>query len=138
MRKLDQLPVGINERLIALQLNLKNKWKAIVILAYAPTLIADQQAKKEFYSDLDTALSAIPMTYKIMFLGDFNAHEGKDQHVWKKIIGKEGTGKVKSNREMLLTKCAEHGLTITNTLFRQKDSYKNFMEASQIGPLAPY
>ena len=59
-----------------------------------------------------------------MLLGDFNARVGKDQQVWKKIIGKDGTGKVNSNGEMLLTKCAEHGLTITNTLFRQKDSFK--------------
>lgn len=33
-------------------------------------------------------------------------------------------GKTNSNEEMLLTKCSEYNLTITNTLFRQKDRLK--------------
>jgi len=124
VRKLDQLPGGINDRMMTLQLNLRRNRKATLISAYAPTSLADHQEKEQFYSNLDMVLSGIPKSAKIMILGDFNARVGKDHHVWKKIIGKDGTGKLNSNGEMLLTKCAEHSLAITNTLFRQKDRRK--------------
>ena len=59
-----------------------------------------------------------------MVLGDFNARVGCNHLVWKNVIGRNGVGKCNSNGEMLLTKCAEHNLTITNTLFRHKDRRK--------------
>ena len=59
-----------------------------------------------------------------MVLGDFNARVGCNHLVWKNVIGRNGVGKCNCNGEMLLTKCAEHNLTITNTLFRQKDRRK--------------
>lgn len=124
VRKLEQLPVGVNERLMTLQLNLCNNKKATLISAYAPTLMAEQHDKEVFYSHLDTLLSQVPRSNKIILLGDFNARIGRDHLVWDKVIGKDGTGKTNSNGEMLLTKCAEHKLTITNTLFRQKDRKK--------------
>ena len=98
--------------------------KATLISAYAPTLVAHQQDKEVFYGDLDNILSQVPRRNKIILLGDFNARVGKDHRIWNKIIGKDGTGKPNSNGEMLLTKCAEHNLTITNTLFRQQDRLK--------------
>ena len=124
VRTLDRLPVGVNERLMTLQLNLRNKRSATLISAYAPTLIADQQRKEEFYSDLDDILSKIPQSSKILLLGDFNARVGRNHEVWKKVIGCNGVGKCNSNGEMLLTKCAEYNLAITNTIFRQKNKRK--------------
>ena len=124
VRKLDHLPVGVNERLMTLQLNLCNNRRATLISAYAPTLLADQHEKELFYGDLDLLLSQIPRSHKTMVLGDFNARVGCNHLVWKDVIGRNGVGKCNSNGEMLLTKCAEHNLTITNTLFRQKDRRK--------------
>ena len=42
IRNLNHLPVGVNERLMTLQLNLGDNRKATLISAYAPTLLADQ------------------------------------------------------------------------------------------------
>ena len=98
--------------------------RVIFISAYAPTLLADQHDKELFYGDLDLLLSQIPRSHKTMVLGDFNARVGCNHLVWKDVIGRNGVGKCNSNGEMLLTKCAEHNLTITNTLFRQKDRRK--------------
>ncbi|XDV17694.1 hypothetical protein PO909_023519 [Leuciscus waleckii] len=47
-----------------------------------------------------------------------------DHHLWKGTIGKEGIGNINSNGVMLLSKCAQYDLTITNTLFRQKNKLK--------------
>ena len=124
VRKLDHLPVGVNERLMTLQLNLCNNRRATLISAYAPTLLADQHEKELFYGDLDLLLSQIPRSHKTMVLGDFNARVGCNHLVWKDVIGRNRVGKCNSNGEVLLTKCAKHNLTITNTLFRQKDRRK--------------
>ena len=122
--KLSELPIGISERLMTLKLQLDKDQHATVISAYAPTLDATDEVKEDFYSQLDTVLSAIPKRDKTILLGDFNARVGRDNSLWSETIGKEGIGKINSNGELLLTNCAEHQLIITNTLFRQKNRYK--------------
>ena len=39
-------------------------------------------------------------------------------------IGKDGVANIKSNSVLLLSKCAEHNLTITKTLLCQKNKLK--------------
>lgn len=121
---LDELPCGINERLMTLRLKLTNNQRATVISAYAPTLTSEDDQKEEFYSQLDEILKNIPRSDKILLLGDFNARVGRDSALWGGVIGKDGVGKCNSNGTLLLTKCSEHNLVITNTLFRQKNKFK--------------
>ena len=40
---------------------------------------------------------------------------GTDHQTWEGVIGTEGIGKCNSNDLILLKKCAEHELLITNT-----------------------
>ena len=122
--QLSELPVGISERLMTLRLVLDNNQTATVLSAYAPTLVSDEEVKETFYACLDEALSKIPKEDKIILLGDFNARVGRDHHLWKGTIGKEGTGNINSNGVLLLSKCAQYDLTITNTIFRQKNKFK--------------
>ena len=68
----------------------------------------------KFYDDLDSVISAAPRADK---LGDFNARVGTDHQTWEGVIGSEGVGKCNSNGLLLLRKCAEHELLITNTVF---------------------
>jgi len=86
--------------------------------------LAEQAEKELFYSVLDHAVSQIPIADKVVLLGDFNARVGTDSETWKGVIGKDGIGNVNANGLMLLSKCAELGLLITNTMFRQKNKRK--------------
>ncbi|PFX16641.1 Craniofacial development protein 2 [Stylophora pistillata] len=124
IRNLEELPVGVSERLMTLRLKLKSNQQATVISAYAPTLQAETEDKEILYSTLDSVSTQIPSNHKIILLGDFNARVGRDHSVWENVIGKEGVGNANSNAIQLLTKCAEHQLVITNTLFRQKNRNK--------------
>ncbi|KAL2084419.1 hypothetical protein ACEWY4_019937 [Coilia grayii] len=122
--QLSESPVGINERLMTLRLRLSNNQLTTVVSAYAPTLDSQDEDKETFYTALDQVLSNIPKEDKILLLGDFNARVGKDHQLWSGTLGKEGVGNVNSNGTLLLSKCAEHELIITNTLFCQRNRFK--------------
>ena len=76
------------------------------------------EVKDKFYDDLDSVISAAPRTDKLILLGDFNARVGTDYQTWEGVTGSEGVRKCNSNGLLLLRKCAEHELLITNTVFR--------------------
>lgn len=118
---LSELPVGVNERLMTIRLMLACNQKATVVSAYAPTLNAQDEVKETFYAELDNILTKVPKEDKLILLGDFNARVGRNHNLWRDTIGKEGVGNTNSNGILLLTKCSEHSLIITNTLFRQRN-----------------
>ena len=116
--KLSGLPKGINDRLMTLRLPLSGNKHATIVSAYAPTMTNPDEVKDKFYDDLDNVISATLCTDKLILLGDFNARVGTDHQTWEGVIGPEGVGKCNSNGLLLLRKCAEHDLLITNTVFR--------------------
>ena len=114
--KLSGLPIGINDRLMTLRLHLAGKRHVTIVSAYAPTMTNPDEVKDKFYNDLDSVISVAPRTDKLILLGDFNARVDTDHQTWEGVIGSEGEGKCNSNGLLLLRKCAEHELLITNTL----------------------
>ena len=125
MKQLPTLPVGINERLMKLRLPLSHNRHATIISAYAPTLTSTEEAIEQFYAKLSSVLDSVPANDKLILLGDFNARVGCDHNQWEGVLGKHGTGKMNANGLLLLSKCTEYNLIITNTLFRMADKYKN-------------
>ena len=124
MKSIPSLRVGINERLMKLRLSLTKSRHLTIISAYAPTLTNSDETKEKFYADLDQLIRSTSPNDKLLIMGDFNARLGKDQASWKRILGSQGVGKINSNGLLLLSKCAEHELFITNTVFRQADKFK--------------
>ena len=98
--------------------------QATLISAYTSTLDATDEDKEMFYAQLDTILTAIPESDKVFLLGYVNARVGRSANVWTGVIGRHGVGNVNDNGILLLSKCAEHRLLITNTTFRMKDKHK--------------
>ena len=103
---------------MTLRLPLSVNKHATIVSAYAPTMTNPDEVKGKFYDELDDIISATPCTDKLILLGDFNARVGKDHQTWEGVIGPEGVGKCNSNGLLLLRKCAEHDLLITNIVFR--------------------
>ena len=89
-----KIPTGIKNRFLH------------IIGVYAPTLPYDDNTKEVFYSQLDQCIRTVPKEDKLIIMGDFNARVGTDH------------GKCNSNGLLLLTKCAQHNLAITNTFFQ--------------------
>ena len=118
------LPVGINECLMKLRIPLSRIRYVTIISAYAPTLSSPDDAKEQFYEQFDQVIGSTPPSDKLVILGDFNARVGRDCSSWEGILGRHGVGKKNDNNLLLLSKCAEHSLCITNNLFRMADKYK--------------
>lgn len=121
---LTEHPCGISERLMTWRYQLPDETFVNVISAYAPTLADDQPSKDAFYTSLENTLKNIPKNDRVLLLGDFNARVGRQSDVWPGVLGSNGVGNVNSNGELLLQKCAEHDLVITNTVFRQRNKFK--------------
>ena len=49
---------------------------------------------------------------------------GHEYQLWKGMVGRHDINNCNENGHMLLEFCSEHGLTVTNTLFQQKDKFK--------------
>ena len=118
VRKLTGLPNGINDRLMTLRLPLSGNKHATIGSVNAPTMTNPDEVKNKFYDDLDNIISATPRTDKLILLGGINARVGTDHQTWAGVICSEGVGKCNSNGLLLLRKCAEHDLLITNTVFK--------------------
>lgn len=100
-------------------------WKKhlTIISVYAPTMTYEETSKDQFYSQLDVLVSGCKND-KLIIMGDFNARVGQGHMAWPNVLGYHGVGKTNSNGERLLNFCAQHGLIITNTLFKSPDAHK--------------
>ena len=117
-------PQGINERLISLRVPLRYNRYLSIIGVYAPTLVAEEFTKDNFYNELEDTIRAVPRADKLVILGDFNARVGTSHQLWEGVLGTHGVGKCNSNGLRLLSLCAEHGLAITNTMFQLRAMHK--------------
>ena len=109
---------------MSLRLPLLEDQYATIISIYLPTLPADPTTKESFYSELRSILQKTNDTDKVFIMGDFNARVGRDHTIWPGVLGRHGIGNCNDNGRLLLKLCAEHSLTITNTLFQQKARFK--------------
>ena len=109
---------------MTLRIKLNGNQHLTFVSVYAPTLTNDDTIKEQFYEELDKVIRNTLANDKLLFVGDFNARVGSNASNWKGVLGLHGVGKDNSNGILLLSKCSQHQLTITGTLFRQKDKYK--------------
>ena len=124
LTKITESPVGISPRLMTWRIPLTKHRFTNLISAYAPTLDSSEEQKDAFYESLHSTPAAIPIKDKILLLGDFNARVGRQAHLWPRVIGTHGIGKMNSNGLRLLMLCSEHNLVITNTIFQLQNKYK--------------
>ena len=122
--KLTEMPPPVSDRIMTMRLPLSKNNFATIISVYAPTMTNPGENKEAFYNQLASVLSGIPRTDKLLLIGYFNARIGRDNDKWPLIMGKHGIGKCNSNGKLLLALCSEFELTVTNTMFKQKDERK--------------
>ena len=69
----------------------------IIICAYAPTLVTNENDKDQFYCSLTRILQGVNREDKLRFKGDFNARVGADVSVWPGVLGWHSAGSMNDN-----------------------------------------
>ena len=95
-----------------------------LIVAYAPTDVADEEDKDRFYSSLQSVLDKTPRHDVLLMLGDFNARVGNNNTNRERVMGRHGIGEITDNGERLVGICEENNLIIGGTLFQHKNIHK--------------
>lgn len=124
VKRLEECPVHISDRVTTLRLHLDKDNYLNVISVYAPTLYKSDEIKEKFYEELSQCLKSINAKEQILLLGDFNARVGRDYEAWPGILGRHGVGNMNSNGQLLLSLCAQYDLAISNTMFRLAAKHK--------------
>ena len=123
-RSLQSLPKGLSDRIMTLTLELELDTRVTLVSCYAPTMNRPDQEKDDFYQRLREVIDGIRHKDKLILMGDFNARVGDDFHTWNGVLGHHGVGRMNDNGLRLLSLCREYDLTITNTVFQQKNCRK--------------
>nr|KAG5699547.1 hypothetical protein BaRGS_033743 [Batillaria attramentaria] len=98
--------------------------KVTILQCYAPTNVADEEEKENFYEQLQAALDKAPRRDLKILMGDLNAKVGTDNTDRELIMGKHGTGTQNENGELFTEFCTTNDLVIGGTIFPHKTIHK--------------
>ena len=94
-----------------------------VVSAYAPQVGLSETAKREFWEDLDSMVSSVPISEKLFLGGDLNGHVGATNVGFGRVHGGFGYGSRSQEGEDVLNFVLAYDLLIANTLFRKRESH---------------
>ena len=106
--------IGVSDRIAILNIKLPGHKQPIsVVQVYAPTNIAKEEVKNNFYKKLNEVIPNLHKT--IIVIGDFNGQLGKRRSNEDKILGLYSSGKRNDNGQRLINFGLENNLKIMNT-----------------------
>nr|KAG5690573.1 hypothetical protein BaRGS_009235 [Batillaria attramentaria] len=99
----------VSPRILSARFNSKGR-KVTILQCYAPTNVADEEEKENFYEQLQAVLDKAPRRDLKILMGDLNAKVGTDNTDRELIMGKHGTGTQNENGELLTEFCTTNDL----------------------------
>jgi hypothetical protein len=93
-----------------------------VISAYAPQISLNESVKMQFWEELDTLVSSVPISEKL-FIGDLNGHVGSTRVGFDGVHGGFRYGSRNQEGEGILNFALAYDLIIVNTLFKKRVSH---------------
>jgi hypothetical protein len=94
-----------------------------VISAYAPQIGLNESIKRQFWEQLDSLVSSVPISEKLFIGEDFNGHIGFTRVCFDGVHGGFGYGSINQEGEDILNFVLAYDLSVTNTLFRKRVSH---------------
>nr|KAG5699715.1 hypothetical protein BaRGS_022113 [Batillaria attramentaria] len=113
----------VSPRILSARFNSKGR-KVTILQCYAPTNVADEEEKENFYEQLQAVLDKAPRRDLKILMGDLNAKVGTDNTDRELIMGKHGTGTQNENGELFTEFCTTNDLVIGGTIFPHKTIHK--------------
>jgi hypothetical protein len=93
------------------------------ISAYTSQIGLNESIKRQFWEQLDTLVSSVPISEKLFIGGDLNGHVGSTRVDFDGVHGGFGYGSRNQEGEGILNFALAYDLFVTNTLFRNKVSH---------------
>jgi hypothetical protein len=93
-----------------------------VISAYAPQVGLSESSKSQFWEDLDSMVSTVPISEKLFIGGDLNGHVGATNVGYERVHGGFEYGS-RNEGEDVLNFAVAYDLLLANTLFRKRESH---------------
>jgi len=81
-----------------------------MIQCYAPTMVAEEDERQEFYVQLNEVLRKQKKRDIIILEGNLNAKVGQENEGLEHIMGRHGLGERNENGQLLVDFCARHDL----------------------------
>jgi hypothetical protein len=94
-----------------------------VVSAYAPQIGLNESVKMQFWEELDTLVSSVPISEKLFIGGDLNEHVGSTRVGFEGAHGGFGYGSRNQEGEDILNFALAYDLIVANTLFRKRVSH---------------
>jgi hypothetical protein len=94
-----------------------------VISAYTPQIGPNESVKMQFWEELDTLVSSVPISEKLFIGGDLNGHVGSTRVCFDGVYGGFGYGSRNQEGEGILNFALAYDLIVANTLFRKRVSH---------------
>ena len=102
-----------------------------MISAYAPQVGLSESTKRQFWEDLDSMVSTIPISEKLFIGGDLNGHVGVTNIWFERMHGVFGYGSRNQEGKDILSFALAYDLLIANTLFRRRESHLVIFSSGQ-------
>lgn len=113
----------VSPRLMAARFNSKGR-KTTIIQCYAPTNVAQEEEKEDFYISLQSLLDRTPRRDMKIVMGDLNAKVGDNNTGKELIMGRHGVGTCNENGELFTDFCSFNDLVIGGTIYPHRKIHK--------------
>jgi hypothetical protein len=102
-----------------------------MISAYAPQVGLSKSVKRQFWEDLDSMVSIVPIREKLFIGGYLNGHVGAMNAGFERVHGGFGYGARNQEGEDVLNFALAYDLLIASTLFRKRESHLVTFQSGQ-------
>ena len=106
---------AVSERLMYARFDSKYI-KMRVIVGYAPTEQDSEEAKEEFYEELEGILQRCKKHDLKLIIGNMNAKVGSKNDGMESVMGKHGCGTINENERMLTNFCLRNEMNWRNAI----------------------
>ena len=114
-------PVSARITVACFKTNIRN---IVMIQCYAPTEVAEDVERKEFYVQLSDTLKKQKTKDITIVGGDLNAKVGQEIEGLEHVMGRHGLGERNENGQLFVDFCASHDSVIGGTIFPHEDCHK--------------
>ena len=116
--------IAVSERIIVARFN-SNHIKVTIIQVYAPTNVATDDEKDDFYNQLQEVYNEVKSHDLVITMGDLNAKIGYQKAGEQRIVGQHALMADRSdNGERFVASCMENNMAILTTFFPHKDIHR--------------